>query len=435
MSMMSMLLALSIMLFPGGAAENDVWPGFLGAGATDYAAAKIPTTWGPSDHLAWKTALPGHGQSSPVVWKGKVYLTSIEGPEKDTNHVYCLDLSDGKLLWTHSSDSSFKVKNSYYVSRAAPTPVADAQGVIAFFESGDLIALDEQGQVRWTRSLAKEGATFKNRFGLGASLVQHKNHVIVLVDDEGPSYLLAVDKSTGKDAWRTERTSRVSWSSPALVDVGGTSVVVVSSAGSVDGYDPETGNPLWSFDEVGGNTSNTPVPFGSGKFLVGASQGQRREYAGIADKSNVAMQVVIEDGKPQLKKLWTAEKVFSSFASPMVHAGYAYWVNQAGVVFCFDAKTGENVYSKRIDQSCWATPVGIGDRVYFFGKDGITTVLQAGPEFKKLASNRLWNPEDVKIDSNERGAETFGGPIQYGVAIAGDSLLVRTGEVLYCVRP
>jgi hypothetical protein len=128
----------------------------------------------------------------------------------------------------------------------------------------------------------------------------------------------------------------------------------------------------------------------------------------------------------------------------MVYAGYAYWVNRSGVVYCFRAETGEHCYTQRIGQSCWATPVGVGDRIYFFGKDGATTVLAAGPQFKKLAENMLWDPAQERAAANagatedteekRRSAAMFAGPVQYGVAVVGSTILIRTGKRLYCVR-
>jgi outer membrane protein assembly factor BamB len=276
--------------------------------------------------------------------------------------------------------------------------------------------------------------------------VQTKDAIVVLVDHDGPSYLAALSKADGKTLWKTDRTSRVSWSSPSLVRVGEREQIVTSSSGTIDGYDAEGGKALWTFDDVRGNTTVTPCDIGGRRFLIGASAGREAEgaRAGQARKSNMAMQIDLVDGKPEPKVLWRNEQASPSFGSPMVHAGHAYWINRAGVVYCLHEATGESKYTQRTKQSCWATPLGVGDRVYFFGKDGITTVLAAGPEFKVLAENQLWNPDDFKPDPNagknegteqERAsAAMFSGPVQYGIAAIDGSLLIRTGDRLYCVR-
>jgi outer membrane protein assembly factor BamB len=426
-------------------AGDPSWPGFLGAGHSQIDPATIPLTWSPEKNVAWKATLPGHGQSSPVVWGPQVYVTSVEGAEKEKCHVLALKLADGAIAWKHSFDSSDRVKNSLYVSRAAPTPVADEQGVIAYFESGDVVALTHDGRVRWQRSLSSDYGKFKNKFGLAASPVQTESAVILLVDDEGPSYLVALDKRDGAVLWKTDRPSRASWSSPALVAVAGKSQVVCSSAGSVDGYDPASGRLLWSYADVGGNTAATPLDLGRGMFLVGASPGREGEGARTEDarKSNFAMKIEATGEKFIPTIVWKTEQANPSFGSPMVHAGHAYWVNRSGVVYCFDAATGEPRYTQRIKQSVWATPIGMDDRVYFFGKDGLTTVLAAGPKFEVLAENETWRPEEEQADAalaaaeddqqRRRAAAMFSGPTLYGVAAVNGRLLLRSGRTLYCI--
>lgn len=421
------------------------WPGFLGGGDVQVEADTLPLTWSPSENIAWQAALPGHGQSSPVVWEDKVIVTSVEGPMKDMCHVLAFSLDDGRLLWKHSFESSDKVKESYFVSRAAPTPVTDGRAVYVFFESGDVAALSLEGKELWRRSLSQDYGKFQNEFGLAASPVQTEKSIVLLVDHDGPSYLIGLNKSDGSTLWKTERSPRRSWASPALVDVAGRAQVVCSSAGSVDGYDPTTGKQLWSFDEVAGNTSSTPLEFARGQFLVGASPGNEGgARAEGAKKSNLAMAIELVDGEPKPKVLWRTEEVTPTFASPKAYRGQAYWVNRVGALYCFDANSGEQRFTGRIKQSCWATPLGVGDRVYFFGKDGVTTVLKAGPKFEVLAENQLWDPASIKPDpakaaaedteERRRAAANFGGRVQYGVAAVNGSLLIRTGEVLYCVR-
>lgn len=440
---MTAALVCLLSLAVGG---DAAWPGFLGAGSSPVDPATIPLSWSPKQNIAWQAALPGHGQSSPVVWQGTVYVTSIEGPQKDTLHLRALRLTDGKQLWSQSLDSSYKVENTQYVSRAAPTPVVDAAGVYAFFESGDVLCVSHAGERRWQRSLAKDYGKFNSRHGMAASPVQTGQGMILLLDHEGPSCLLALNKKDGAELWKTDRSSRISWSSPFLVKAQDKSHVVCSSSGSVDGYDAADGKLLWSYTEVGGNTMATPASFAPGKFLVGASAGREAESGRAQDarKSNLAMEIEIVDGQATPKVLWKAEQATPSFGSPMVHAGHAYWVNRSGVVYCFDAETGEPRYTERLKQSCWATPLGIGNRVYFFGKDGVTAVLAAGPKLEVLAENTLWDAEQVKPDpaaaaaqdtpERRAAAPMFSGATQYGVAAVDGSLLVRTGETLYCLR-
>lgn len=436
----SLILALSLLATP----DTGRWPAFQGAGHTPLTPAAVPQTWNETEHVAWKTTTPGHGQSSPVIWGDHVYLTSVAGPNKETYHLVCLNLADGKELWQKSVTSTDPVKNSVYVSRAAPTPVVDDTGVYAFFESGDYAAWNHAGELLWQRSLSADYGKFQNEFGLAASPVLYQDRLIQLIDHDGPSYILALDKATGKTVWKSDRTGRRSWTSPVLVSKSGRDVIVVSSDGSVDGYDPQSGQQLFNFTDVGGNTGTTPCIFGEGRFLIGASAGQRGENAEMAKKSNMAMELLIEGDTVRPAVLWRNTEVATTFSSPMVHAGYAYWINRSGIVSCLDIATGELKYTQRTPQSAWATPVGIGDRVYFFGKDGITTVIAAGPEFQILSENPLWNPETAPKDETlisqetepqrQRSAAMFASPVQYGVAIVNGSLLIRSGTVLFCVR-
>jgi outer membrane protein assembly factor BamB len=170
-------------------ADTTAWPGFLGAGASEIDPDSIPLEWSPAENVAWDASLPGHGQSSPVIWGDKVFVTSVEGDNKEICHTLCIALADGKILWDHKHQSTAPDPNSVYISRAAPTPVVDAGHVFAFFESGDLVALTHDGQHVWTTSLSRKYAKFTNKFGLSGSPVQTDSSVIILADDEGPSYL------------------------------------------------------------------------------------------------------------------------------------------------------------------------------------------------------------------------------------------------------
>ena len=466
-------------------ATPDAWPGFLGVGRTPLDASTLPLKWSPTENIAWKTRLPGQGQSAPVIWGDKVFVTCIDGPTKDSCHVVALSLADGKELWNHKQPSTQKVRSNYFQSRSAPTPCVDAERVYAFFETGELIALTHDGKLVWERSLVKEYGNFETTIGLAASLAQTTEAVFVLIDHEGPSYLLGVNKKTGKNVWKTARDSRKSYASPVVMRIGDKDQIVVSSDGSVDGYDPMTGKLLWSFDDVGGNVSGVAFPVGPGRFLVSAMPGMHNQREKEAKRSNLLMAVEPSKGgefRPTVN--WRAS-ILPTFANPITHKDVAYWVNKVGVVTAYDVKSGKELFKERIQQSCWAAPLGVGDRVYFFGKDGQTTVLKAGQEFKVIAVNQLWDaavagkdrfggggrrpastgkyqegepsreekpvPKDNKKESEpanggapggapkERpetgpGGLNFADPVQYGVAAVNGSLVIRTGAVIYCIR-
>jgi outer membrane protein assembly factor BamB len=435
-------LLLLALLLP---ADPPAWPGFLGAAATPIEPASIPLTWSPSQNVAWDASLPGHGQSSPVIWNDRAFVTSVVGENKETCHTVCLSLADGAILWDHQHQSTAPDPNSVYISRAAPTPVVDRNHVFAFFECGDLVALTHDGKQVWTTSLSKLYGRFVNKFGLSSSPVQTDSAVIVLIDDEGPSCLVAISKADGSILWKTDRTSRTSWSSPALLTLAGLPQVIVSSAGTIDSYDPATGKQLWTYADIGGNTATTPLPAGPDSFLVAASPGRSGENSAGAQKSNALIKVTRDGDQWKIEKPWMSSEATPSWASPFVHQGYAYWVNRVGVVYCLNAATGEQKYAQRTKQSCWATPLAIGDRIYFFGKEGATTVLAAGPEFRQLAVNELWNADTPPSDNGapktdetsperKQANAMFSGPTQYAAAAVSGSLLIRVGSHVFCIR-
>ena len=292
---MSRSILLMSTCFVALASARADWPSFLGGAQRGKIDVALPLKWSSDSGVTWTADLPGHGQSSPVQVGDHVYLTAVDGPNKETNLVLAYDLNSGKELWRYESQSGLPVKNDVYTSRAAPTPVADADGVYAFFESGDLVALNPAGEVRWKRSLIDAYGKYAGRFGLGGSPAQLADRIFVLADNDGPSYLLAVDKKSGETIWKTDRSSRTAWSSPMIVMVEDQPQIVVSSGGSVDGYDVDSGEQFWSFDDVGGNTVASPVPFGDASFLVGASPGRSGENAEGAKQSNMAMQIKKEN--------------------------------------------------------------------------------------------------------------------------------------------
>lgn len=464
MSVAPLLFAALAVPLPADAPES-AWPAFLGQGASVPSADALPLEWAPGS-AAWVADLPGHGQSSPVVWRDRAFVTAVSGKNKEKVHVLALDLATGRTLWRRTTDSADPVKNSVYVSRAAPTPCADEDAVYAFFESGDLYALDHDGEYLWRLELWSKYGRYENTFGLGSSPCQTEDALFILVDDaDGPSYLVAINKADGGVRWKADRgTGRKSWASPAVVTVGGAPQVVVSSGGNVQGYDPATGEQLWELTDVGGNTGVTPLPFpgddgADGRFLIGASGGRGGETADAARVSNGAVKITRTADGFAAEKLWTNEALSVSWASPVVHDGRAYWVNRQGVLFCLDAETGEQLFASRTPAgSCWATPLAVagagsegaesgGDggaagRVYLFGKDGVTAVVAAADDYELLAENRLWEEGETEADPDlaaetdpQRAAASamFSGITQYGVAADPGGLLIRTGGRLFRV--
>lgn len=417
-----------LVLFGGGFATATDWTRFQGPSGSLPEAKGLPQTWSEKENIAWTAELPGYGQSSPVTWNGRVFVTSISGPRKEKGHVAAFALDTGKKLWQHDFATATQTESSNYVSKAAPSPVVDAGGVYCFFEGGDLLALSHDGAKLWERDLVKEFGGIESRHGLGASLEQSADRIFVWVERQAEPYLLAVDKKSGKDLWKVAGLGVTSWSSPRLVPVAGGEHLVLSGIGKLAGYDPSTGKQLWTLDEITSNSTPTPIPVGEGKFLIAATAGRGEGDSGRAAESNGLVAITKDDaGAFKAAFVWRAKRATSSFGSPLVHNGRAYFVNATGVLFCLDLATGEERYTQRLAESSWATSLAVGDRLFFFGKSGKVTLATDQDAFEKLAENTAWTSQPAA------GGGPFGGPVLYAAAVVGDRLLLRRGDRLFCV--
>lgn len=447
------------------------WPSFRGNGSSTV-TADLPTEWSPDDGVAWQSEISGYGQSAPVVWKDQVYVTSSEGPFQQDCQVHAFDLRSGEKRWTSHVAATTKVENYFRNSRAAPTCCVDAEGVYSFFASGDVTAMTHEGETRWSTPVIQQFGEVENERGVASSLAQTGTHLFVLVDHHGPSYLVSIDKTDGSIAWKADRGERVpSWSSPVIAKIGKRELVVTSSADTVDAYDAATGDPLWQIEGLQGNHIPSASVHGNQIFV-----GSTTMYGGATDEnavagSNCCIELSHTDGKPGYNVRWGAERANSYYSTPLAFAGYVYYVNKVGVLYCVDQETGEQVFAKRIGNPCWASAIGVtnasGEKfVYFVLKNGTCIVLRPGAEYDQVARNRLYDAEAM-IEAREAAEKqrlanavppeqaapksgpekvfagmpesqlhrmfSYGDPMVYGVAVAGDRLLVRTGQQLFCV--
>jgi len=389
--------------------EPSRWPGFRGRGDGHTTVAELPLCGSaeenpPAETVAWKVELPGYGQSSPVVWGDQVFLTSVAGEEKETLIVSAFDL-EGQIRWRRRFPASQKIESSGYVSKAAPTAAVDADRLYVFFESGDLIALDHDGTRLWQRSLTRENGDFLGNHGVGSSLALTDGAVVVLIEHEGPSYLLSLDRLTGATRWRVDRPARVSWSSPIVSRHHDREEILVSSNGVVEAFDAATGERLWFVEGVTKNTVPSPVATDE---LVIAGSSQRGQTVAIR-----------RDGRGEVTAshlLWHADSATSGFGSPLIHGDRVFLVSKAGELACVDLESGETTWEERLDDGTWASPIAAGDRVYLFAKNGAATVVDAGGETPRRVA-------DCKIPTGD-------GDTVYGVAVVDRGFLVRTGTEL-----
>jgi len=390
------------------------WTGFRGnQGKSHTTAINLPLTWSETENIAWKIDLPGYGQSSPIVWDGKIFVTASEGVMKETLIVQSIELETGNIIWTKRFEASQKTERTDMVSQAAPTPAVDSQNVYAFFENGDLFALNHQGEKLWHRSLTEEYGEFKGNHGISSSVAQTDDAIILLIDHDGPSYLISINKKDGNNLWKRDRDKRVSWSSPIISRYTDRAEILISSNGIVEAYNAKSGEQIWYVQGIKKN--NVPSPTVTDKqVIIGSSQkGETLAIArdGVGDVTESHLH-------------WKAE-VASSFGSPVVHRRCVYVVNKVGVLTCLGINTGKVLWTSRIGSSTWASPIAAGNTLYFFGKDGDTTVIQL-PSKQDLESYTEV-PPTVNVNSLTTTSRI------YGVAAVNGVFLIRTGKRLICV--
>ena len=380
----------------------------------------VPLRWSP-DNIVWQVELPGYGQSEPMVFDDRLYVTTVVGPNKEEGCVSCLSVG-GELLWQQRVPLSFTAESTPMVSRAAPTPAVDAAGVYVLFESGDLLAWRHDGTPLWQRSLQTEYGTFDNKFGLAASVAQTADLCFVLLEHHGPSYLIGIDKTSGKNVWLESRGNKGhSWTSPAIVSCEGQPYVVVSSLGSIDVYDAGTGQKVAETTDIGGNSVATPIDFGQGRFLVSSLIRPADGPVAGATRSNRLMQLRRTDEGVSLQQRWIAENARGGFGSPIIAGAFAYWITPQGVLHGLDAETGAEYYAERLKcGGCWATSFVVDQHLYCFGKDGLGMVIQTGDLFRVVSEdNHLWPDEKQNL---------------YAVVPLPGALIFRSGNRVYRVE-
>jgi hypothetical protein len=405
--------ALGLLLFsPLLVAEN--WPQWRGPQSRGVSSDKgLPVEWGVEKNLAWKALLAGAGASSPVVWGDRVIVTSqtgrahgtggsfpllarddstlaerenpIQGAKSASGDVFLVveafRLSDGKRLWEHRVKATGELPGLHEKHNlATPTPLSDGERVYAWFGNGQIVALDMEGRVVWTRHLGTEISPFRTSWGHGSSPVLYGDTLILLCDHQPRSYLLALDRRTGKQRWLADRgQGRVSHSTPLVIRAPEGDELIVNSSQRIDAYDPATGKLLW----YTGSERQTPIPtavFADGVIYL--SRGYRSsDYLAIRP-----------GGKGDVSKshiLWRTPSGASYVPSVVLYEGLLYMTNEIGVVTCADAKTGTPVWRRRLSGLFFASPVAGDGKIYMVSETGTTFVLRAGREAEVLAENDL----------------------------------------------
>lgn len=420
-------LVLTSLMSPAGAED---WPRFRGPNGQGVSSEEgLPVKWSATENVAWKVPTPGEGWSSPVIAGGRVYLTAARD-RGVACHVVCLDAADGKVLWdTKVFDQETRRKegkNSY----ATPTPVVDGRAVYAVFGGGGIAAVDLAGKILWTN----RDHRFYSRHGLGSSPIVHGGLLIQAFDgsiEPGPgvdafigwqkpwdrAYLLALDAATGKERWRGKRgLSRISHMTPIVARVGDKDQVISPAGDVVQGFDPATGELIWTVRNGGEGT--TPSPVLAAPDLLILASGFPTNVPGGAAVRGVRLDPAARGDVTTTHLAWEQKDVVPNIPSFVCAGPHAYGVRENGMAICLEAKTGKLVWRQRLPGNYSASPVYADGRIYFLSESGATTVIEPGTTYKEVARNDLGDGE---------------GPVQASMAVSGGRLFIRTAKHVWCI--
>lgn len=378
------LIALTIFaLAVGSFVAADDWPGWRGPNRDGHSKESgLPTKW-DAKSIVWRTALPGIGQSSPVIIGNRIFLTAaLENGKKRV--VLGVDRAKGNIVWQEEAWSGTPEKSHPMNGWASATCASDGERVIAYFGKGGLHCYSVEGKKLWSRDLGE----FPGPWGTSACPLIVGDLVIQNGDSTGKSFMIAVDKKTGKDVWKTPRPDlpKGGWSSPVLVDAGSRKEVIINGEEFVIAYDPASGKELWKCKTFAGRGEPTVAPGAGLVFVVNGLAGD--VYAlkpggdGNITKSHMAWH--------------TPRKTKRDQPSPIVVGKYLVVADMDGITTCYDTGNGKPLWKERVrGTSFTAAPVAAGGLVYFLSENGDTTVLEPGPTFKVIAENSLSATKEI----------------------------------------
>ena len=398
---------LALCFFSLAAAEN--WPGFRGPTRQGVSSETgLPLRWGPAENVRWKTPIPGNGWSSPIVWGDRIFLTTAvtAGPPAT---FWRSTPPQGRFYGTSMFDQEVRQKreqNSY----ASPTPVTDGKTVFAVFGGGGVAALDFNGDVLWTN----RDFDFFSEHGLGASPVLYKDTLIMVFDPSSRDQreekvgwkvpwdgaaIWALDKKTGSIVWEAKRgKSRLAHVTPNFMDVNGKPQLISGAGDVIQGFDPDSGERLWSVYSQGEGV----VP----AIVVGG---------GLAYSISGFEATTIRAVAPGGKIIWEQTRSASHIPSLIYDRGLLFNMHEGGVATCMNAETGEVIWQERVGGQHWASPVLADGRIYFLSEEGETVVIEPGREYKELARNNLHEHAQASI------------------AVSGGRLYIRTAQHLWAI--
>lgn len=408
-------------VFTVSAQETEYWTQFRGANGQGISKAKdLPERWSTEENMAWKTNIPGESWSSPIVWNNHVFVTTTTEEGKNC-HIIAVDRKTGKVLWnkivfTQKPQQHRHGMNSY----ATPTPVTDGKTVFAIFSGGSFAALDFEGNVQWINS----DLDFYSHHGMGSSPILYNDLLIFPVNHsnrEEPkslgfsepwdkSYLLALDKNTGKERWRGMRgMSRIAHATPIIMPVNGKDQIICPAGDVIQGFDPADGKLIWTVASIGEPCVPSPV---IGDGLI---------YSSATNRSSI--KAVRPDGQGECTETHIAweQSNYTPMMSSFLYVKPYLYTCPDNRICCLNASTGEFLWQLRLGTGPLnPSPVYADGKIYVLSEKGITTVLKPSADAA--------TPAEI-IAKNELNDELC----RASMAVAGKQLIIRTANTLWCI--
>lgn len=382
----AVILTIAITSWTGSARAGETWPEFRGPTRDGHAAsAGLPLAWSETENVVWKTPIHDRGWSSPVVWENQVWMTTAT---KDGKRLFavCVDRGTGEIVHdvkVFDVDAPERIAkiNSY----ASPTPVIEADRVYLHYGTYGTACLDTRtGETLWTRRDLK----CDHHMGPGSSPMLFGESLIFHVDAIDVQYVVALDKTTGRTAWRTDRSidytdvhpfTRKASCTPAIIRADGLYQLISPGPKGMMGYDPNTGEELWKVRYFGWSMVPRPL-FGHGLVFA------------VIDYDHPELWAVRPNGRGDVTGThvaWKLRKAVSNAASLLLIEDLLFMVSAGGIASCVEAKTGRIVWQERLEGEYWASPVYVDGRIYFFNSEADATVIEPARRFNGLATSRL----------------------------------------------
>ncbi|MFN7933279.1 MAG: PQQ-binding-like beta-propeller repeat protein [Bryobacteraceae bacterium] len=397
-------------------AQAENWPQWRGAGLDGTSTEKgLPVSWSKTDNVEWRLEMPMRSGSTPIIWGERIFLNVADG---DNLQLWCLDRTKGDVLWKKPvGGGNYKINKQ---NMSSPSPVTDGRNVYVMAGTGMVKAFDFSGKELWSRDIQADYGKFGLNWGYGSSPLLHQNSLYIVVlhgmKTDDPSYVLRLDKATGKTVAKVERPTKAqveapdAYTTPTIAKVNGKLELIVSGGDLITGHDMETVKELWRADVL------NPTNYAMNRIITSPVYRDGIVYAGSRVKPFVAMKPGGKGDVSTSHVMWTYQNG-PDVPSPVTDGELLYLINDRGIVSCLDAKSGAEVWgSQRISPAIYSSsPVLADGKIYISNEEGTTTVMKAGRQFEVLAVNKF---EEYMLSSP---------------AISDGQIFLRTEKALYCI--